>query len=402
MMKKLCSIVLTLAMLLSAVSMLSFGVSATEAAIVPQVKFAQKTNPTGDKQNIRFVAEVPQSITEAGISALGYDVVATFKKGEDVKKISYNIEGSSVFESLTATYLGETNEVAAEAGKYFFALTIKNVPTNYGEIFLDVKTYSKVGDVKTYSADSSQFCFDDGVEATTKLIYANGFDHLTSGDYYNRAKKAEPTVNNLSTLGFIGNTANNWDAPSATAAIMTVSGEEDKSLSINGFGDIFDLLDADDFEGVSEFTIDLKIKIESLGNLLFMFDGSNATTRVQFRDYWFSTSSGNIWKQGAAESTSNVNNNIFIKLTDTKTYNIRRYTTYPDTTTNNTDRPNAVKYGDTFTLSIKVVKATGDVAVSVNGEEVLTHTFGAITAPVLKLQIQNAPIVLDDIMIYSN
>ncbi len=268
MVKKLCSIVLTLAVLLSAVSMLSLSVSATETDYVPQVLFAQKTNPEGDKQNIRFVAEVPQTITEAGISTLGYDVIATFEKGGDVKKISYNIEGSSVFESLTATALGgTTNVVAAKTGKYFFALTIKNVPTNYGEIFLDVKTYSKIGDVKTYSAESSQFCFDDGFRATTKLIYAEDF----SGD------STAATANVVTELG--------WGKVPLAGNHVDVTYTEDGMAKLANKWGISSFVDKSKLDGVTKYTLEMDAKVDAPAsdkNALFniVFNQNTATAGI--------------------------------------------------------------------------------------------------------------------------
>ncbi len=243
-MKKIISIALTLIMLLSATSVFAFGAAAAEAPSVPSVQFAQKTVPdANNKQNIRFVSEVPQTVTEEGINALGYDVIATFKKEDNVKKVIYNVEGTDVFTSLTATKLGTTDVVAAKDNTYFFALTITDVPTSYGEIFLEVKTYSKVGDEKTYAAESAQFCFNNGETSTTKLLYAENFD------------------NGNATTSTEIHTELGWGTAAIASDGVNASYVDDGTVKFTGRWGISTILEKNDMTNVTKYSVEFDVKI---------------------------------------------------------------------------------------------------------------------------------------------
>ncbi len=273
-MKKLILLALTLAMLLTAVGVLPMSAAADTAVTLPNCVYAQTTAPASNKQDVRFVSEVPVSIVNENVSALGYEVVATFKNAAgDIKVVTYDVEGNTVYSAITATDNGTTNKVEPKEGYYFFALTITDVPTNLGDIFFAVKTYTRVGESKS-CADVKNFCYENGVNSTRQLMYADNFDSYAAATNAAALTALGWKDTKLGTVNMsVGNgsvTLNNqWAAYQFLEANQTLaeakSYEVDMDVTINK---------------VSNFTIFLQTSDSAEGDKI-----SGGSTWVSFRGY---------------------------------------------------------------------------------------------------------------------
>ncbi len=263
-MKKLILLALTFAMLLTAVGVLPMSAAADTAVTLPNCVYAQTTAPASNKQDVRFVSEVPVSIVNENVSALGYEVVATFKNAAgDIKVVTYDVEGNTVYSAITATDNGTTNKVEPKEGYYFFALTITDVPTNLGDIFFAVRTYTRVGEKKTY-ANVKEFTYTNGVVSKKALVYAENFDGGSTG-----ASSAD--VHTALKWGYGGYTNNNTKA--------TLKYTSDGALQ---FGNVYGsscAVDYDAMKNLNKYSVEMDVTLTGVSgsntvfNVLFNYDG---------------------------------------------------------------------------------------------------------------------------------
>lgn len=110
-----------------------------------------KINTENNSYSVRFVSTVDAAVIP-NYEKVGYEISAV-SGGEPID--TWERSTDTVYLSIIETVNGEANVVTAPDGTYFFALTVENIPMNYGEITFTVKPFLllKDGETKMYAPE---------------------------------------------------------------------------------------------------------------------------------------------------------------------------------------------------------------------------------------------------------
>lgn len=392
-MKKTVSFLLILAVLLSAMALISLSAGAEPAeASAPVFYGVQFTKPTENRQSIRFVSVVPNT---SG-SMLGYRITAEYTQNGAFHLVVYSAdEGDATMESnriytkilegdyqkeLTASELGDRVGVANAAG--LFAICLNNVPTDIGEIVFTVSAYVKSGSEIIAESGNSSFIVEDGTLSGKQVVYRENFDSVPT---------QASTEDTLQALGWQHLFARGWYGNSGSKSTAAVT---DGSVSLDGGWDMFQMIPDEALKHYCAYSISMDVTIERLGVLDLIFNGT--ADAQDYLDAKTLTGSGDLimFRDWTGEKDGST--------TDCGTNDMQiKYCTYTGATPNVVkvvrDRSDLLSYGKSFRLTVN--NDRGVLSVLVNGTEMISANISRNAGNSLALITQCAPVRLDNLII---
>ena len=395
-MKKTISLLLTVVLLLMAIGTVpAFADDSTTDYRAPLFYGVQTAEGSAEnRQDIRFVSVVENTRG----TRLGYIITAEYTDGGAFRSVEYsaacgdNVETNVIYslitagdyaEEITAEELGAELGVDAPAG--LFALCIRDVPTDIGEIIFTVKAYVKDGaDIQAVS-DETSFVMDNGKISDRQVVYRENFNDKTlsvsapGAPFENAAPDKESYLSALQhSLGWTGSWVNTGSFGNNYYVQAQIA---DGKLTINENWQFFSLFDPDTLEAFESYTVGMDLRFDYLGLFNLYFNSTNdldaGKDYISFRNFENGTQSG-------TNDSHELDNNNVIRIKDGY---------------QNSYATDQLAYGEFFRLSFTVSRIDETVSVFVNGKQIFQSGLTLVGNGNLTMCIQNAPTTIDNIVV---
>ena len=405
MMKRILSIILLCAMLLSLAIVPAFA-NEPETVTAPVLRAVQTSvNEEDDTtHDIRFLA----TVSSLQGSALGMEIRATFTLNGEAHSVVYGatdgLEGNKVYSSVRAEVDGERKSVTAqelagdESAVAIYAAIIRGVPENTDVTFTikpyvvdhGEKTESRVG-VVTWK--NNRLTYDFGVVYQenfndTKISATLEKGNANSGAFADESKEGVKTFNKAlqDALGWKITSVKDWGT-TGTSSVSASGGQ----VVLNGAGTTYQLLSSDVLKNAQTYMVDMDLTVKSIGSVLSLFFNSSSDVGYyagsgQFIRLTKDSESGRIAltpgsygrKAGAAADYTNA----MIQ--------------------NGKAQPTSAELGKIFHMTLLVDHMEGMVTALINGKQVLALKTDFTGGGGLELHIQEVETTIDNLVVIAS